>query len=290
MTLAIIGTGKIGRWFAEFFLKEGESVIVSDKDEKTLAIVGKELEVETADNTEAVRRADRVLICVPMEELEDVVKEIRSFVRPDQVVMDVCSIKIVPVEVMHKYIKKGTVLGTHPVFGPGVKSIVNQNFILTPIKRKEEQFAREFRVWLERRQAKVSIMSPRRHDELMSVVLGLPHFIGLAVCETLLDCTDFLEMEKVAGPSYKMLLMFAKAVVSEQTRFYTSLQMNLPEASRIESLFLEKSREWLSLTRQKDTKSFARKMDFLKTRLGRLDSDYTAAYEAMHKLLEISGE
>jgi len=290
MTLAIIGTGKIGRWFAEFFLKEGESVIVSDKDEKTLAIVGKELEVETADNTEAVRRADRVLICVPMEELEDVVREIRSFVRPDQVVMDVCSIKTVPVEVMHKYIKKGTVLGTHPVFGPGVKSIVNQNFILTPIKRKEEQFAREFRVWLERRQAKVSIMSPRKHDELMSVVLGLPHFIGLAVCETLLDCTDFLEMEKVAGPSYKMLLMFAKAVASEQTRFYTSLQMNLPETSRIESLFLKKSREWLSLTRQKDTKSFARKMDFLKTRLGRLDSDYTAAYEAMHKLLEISGE
>jgi prephenate dehydrogenase len=288
MKYAIIGAGKMGKWFTEFFLQEGENVVVSDKDEKKLAKIKKDLKVETAHNMEAVKGADRILLCVPMENMEDVVKEIHLQVQSHQIVMDICSEKKTSVKIMHQYIRKGLVLGTHPVFGPGVKSIANQNFILTPSGMKEKRFAKEFKSWLEKRNACVSIMSPRRHDEVMSVVLGFPHFLGLAVCQTFLDCSDLHKIEKIAGPSCKMLLTFAKAVLSEETRFYTSLQMNLPETTKIVNLFLEKSTEWLSLIKHKDAESLARKMDLLKTRLAKIDTDYDSAYAAMHKTLEIS--
>ncbi len=286
MRVAIIGAGKMGRWFTKFFLEEGDSVIVSSRTKEKLLKIRDDFDVEIADNVNAVKNADRVLICVPIENIEDVVKEIHPHVRPDQVIMDICSIKEAPVKIMHKYIKTGTTLGTHPVFGPGVKGIKNQNFILTPISNKEKVFAENFKGWLEERQVNVLIMSPKKHDELMSVVLGLPHFLGLVVCDTLLDLDNYNEMERVAGASYKMLLTLAEAVASEETEFYTSLQMNLPEIERIEGLFFDRSREWLDLVRRKESSAFANKIKLVKAKLMEVKSDYSKSYEVMHRLLD----
>jgi prephenate dehydrogenase len=285
MRTAIIGAGKMGRWFTKFFLEEGDSVIVSSRNKKELLRIRDEYAVEIADNVNAVKIADRVLICVPIDNFENVVREIHSHVRPEQVLMDICSIKETPVKIMHNYIKTGTTLGTHPVFGPGVESIRGQNFILTPISKKEKKFAQNFKSWLEERQANVFIMSPKKHDELMSVVLGFPHFLGLVVCDTLLNCPNFLETKKVAGASYKMLLTFAEAVVSEETEFYTSLQMNLPEIEKIEVSFLEKSVEWLGMVRRKDKSAFANRMEPVKKKLREVNPDYVGSYEVMHRLL-----
>jgi len=286
MKVAIIGAGKMGRWFTRFFLEEGDSVVVSSRSEGKLLRLREEFGVEIASNVDAVKKADRVLICVPIENFGEVVKEIHSHVRPDQVVMDICSVKEMPVKVMHEYIRAGVTLGTHPVFGPGVKGIKGQNFILTPTVKKEEAFAENFKGWLEGRGAKVFIMSPRRHDELMSVVLGLPHFLGLVVCDALLDYGKFLEIEKVGGASYKILLTLAEAVASEETEFYTSLQMMLPEVEKIEGLFLEKCREWLDVVRRRDRLAFAKKMEFVKKRLRKVNPSYAKSYEVMHRLLE----
>jgi len=286
MKVAIIGAGKMGRWFTKFFLEEGDSVIVSSRSEEKLLKIKDEFGVEIANNINAVKNADRVLICVPIENFESVIKEIHSHVQPDQVVMDICSIKEIPVKIMHEYIKTGITLGTHPIFGPGVKSIKNQNFILTPIDKKEKVFAENFKSWLEERQANVFIMSPRKHDELMSVVLGLPHFLGLVVCDTLLDYADFPETKGVAGASYKMLLTLAEAVASEETGFYTSLQMNLPEIEKIEGLFFEKTEEWLNIVRRKDRSAFANKMNLVKKKLREVNPDYVKSYEVVHRLLD----
>ena len=104
MKTAIIGAGKMGRWFTKFFLEEGDSVIVSSRSKEKLLKIRDEFGVEIADNVNAVKKADRVLICVPIENFETVVKEIHSHVRPDQVVMDICSIKEKPVKIMHEYL------------------------------------------------------------------------------------------------------------------------------------------------------------------------------------------
>jgi len=287
MKTAIIGAGEMGRWFTRFFLEEGDSVIVSSKSKEKLLQIRDEFGVKIADNVNAVKNADGVLICVPIENFEDVVKEIHSYIQPNQVVMDICSIKKIPVKIMHKYIKTGITLGTHPIFGPGVKSIKNQNFVLTPINDKEKRFAKNFRNWLEERGANVFIMSPKKHDELMSVVLGLPHFLGLVVCDTLMNYPDFLETKKVAGASYKMLLTLAEAVASEEADFYTSLQMNLPEIEKIEGLFLEKSREWLDLVKRKNRSAFANKMEVVKTKLMKVNPDYAKSYKVMHMFLDV---
>lgn len=286
MRIAIIGAGRMGRWFAKFFLEQGFHVIVSDKDKKRLLMVAEELKVETASNIDAVQRADRILLCVPIDSFEEVVKEIRTYVQTSHELMDICSVKEKPVEIMHKYIKTGKILGMHPMFGPGAKNIKNQNFILTPTNAEEEILAKEFGSWLEGKGARVFFMTPREHDELMSIVLGLPHFLSYAACDTLINYGRFSEAKMASGSSYRVLLPLVEAIISEDPEFSASLQLNLPKADKVGELFLEKVKAWLEIVTRKDRAAFIEKMRQLKSELAKIDPDYPKSYEIIYKMLE----
>ena len=283
---AILGAGKMGVWFAKFCKENGEQVILADRKKEKLAKLGKELGVETADFVNAVKKADNVIICVSIDAFEEVVKKIAPSVREEQTVVDICSVKEQPVKIMHRHIKNGLILGTHPVFGPGSPSVKHKAYILTPTNAKEQAFAEKYRGWLEEVGARVFIMSPKKHDELMSVVLGLPHFVGLVACDTLLEQPAFLETKKVAGTTYQMLLTLAEVTALENPELFSSLQFSLPKMEKIERLFIEKAREWLLLITQKDPKAIAAKMDGLMSKLMKKSRDYKRSYEIMYKMLE----
>jgi prephenate dehydrogenase len=287
MRIAILGAGKMGVWFAKFFLEEGYSVVVADRKKEKLARLKNELPIETtADFAQAVQGADRVLICVSISAFESVVKAISPSIREGQVVMDICSVKEKPVKVMHDYIKQGLILGTHPVFGPGSKGVENKAFVLTPTNKQEEEFVEGFKKWLETKKARVFVLSPKKHDELMSVVLGFPHFLGLVACDTLLEQADYPETKNVAGTTYRMLFTLAEVTALENPELFSSLQFSLPEMEKIESLFIERAREWLNLIKQKDPEAIAARMERLKSKLAKTSRDYEKSYEIMYKMLE----
>ena len=289
MRVAVIGAGKMGRWFTRLFKNEGFSVVVSSRTQSKADALGAEFGVEVArSNAQALDGADWILLCVSLDSLEPVLQEIGSHVRPDQFVMDIGSVKEIPVNLLHAYVEHGVTLGTHPVFGPGAKSLQGQNFVLTPVGDEEKRFAGEFRGWLETRGANVSVLSPRKHDMLMSLVLGFPHFVGLVAGDTLMDNADFVGAKAVGGATYKLLLTLAEAVSSEEPGFYSNLHMSLPEMQKIEGLFLSKVEEWLKLVKSKDCAGFSGKMQHVKKRLKELDPDYERAYQAMYRLLDDS--
>src|SRR3990172_634273 len=119
MKLAVIGAGKMGVWFAKFFESKGYEVILADRKKEKLEKQKNLLVDLTTNFEEAVQDADQILLCVSINAVEEVVRTISPALREGQVVMDICSIKEAPVKIMHQYIKGATVLGTHPVFGPG---------------------------------------------------------------------------------------------------------------------------------------------------------------------------
>jgi prephenate dehydrogenase len=287
LRVAIIGAGKMGRWFTKLFKNEGFSVVVSSRTQNKAEALGDEFGVGVArSNVDALDSADWILLCVSLDNLDAVLQEIGSHVRPDQIVMDISSIKEIPVNLLHAHVKHGITLGTHPVFGPGAKSLQGQNFVLTPISDEEQRFAEEFGGWLEARGSTVSVLSPQKHDMLMSLVLGFPHFVGLVAGDTLGDNSDFVGAKAVGGATYKLLLTLAEAVSSEEPIFYSDLHMSLPEMQKIEGLFLEKVEEWLKLVKRKDCAGFSRRMLQVKKRLKELDPEYERAYRAMYRLLD----
>lgn len=286
MRIAIIGAGRMGRWFAKFFLGQGFSVTVSDKDDKKLQKLRNELNVEIADNVKAVETADRILVCVPIENFEEVIKEISPHTRPGQEVMDICSIKETPVKIMHKYIKDAVTLGTHPMFGPGAKSLKGRNFILTPTNIKEQALAENFGKWLETKGANIFFTTPREHDEIMSVVIGLPYLLSYIVCDTLLSHGQFVKAKKFSGVSYKLLLTIMEAIVSEQADFAATLQMELPDVDKLGQILLEKNKEWLRIIEKREKPTFIEKVKFLKNELAKVDPHYVKSYKSMYKMLE----
>ena len=78
MKIAIIGgSGKMGRWFADFLVKEGREVIISGRNQRKLLEAKQQLgNVEVATNVEAVKRAEVIVISTPIDGFEDVIKQI----------------------------------------------------------------------------------------------------------------------------------------------------------------------------------------------------------------------
>lgn len=287
MKIAIIGgSGKMGRWFASLLLKDGKEVIITGRNQRKLLQTGQQLGVEVASNVEAVKWADAVLISVPIDNFEEVVEQLSPYTHSGQVIVDITSIKVFPVEIMHKHIKTGLVLSVHPMFGPGAKSIVNQNFVLTPTNEEETALAQKTTKYLEAHGARATIMTPREHDELMTVILGLSHFIALASADTLASLDRLKQMEAIGGSTFKLLLTLAGSVVSEDPEFYASLQMSLPKMVEIERLFQRSSKAWADLTKAKNKQEFVNRMNSLKNRLEKDYPDLGKAYENMYKLVE----
>ena len=286
MRTAVLGAGKMGVWFAKWCKEKGDTVVLADRNPQKLAKLKEELGVETADFPTAVRGADRVLICVSISSFEEIVKKIASAVIKGQPVMDISSIKEYPVNVMHKYLKDALVLGTHPVFGPGSHGVRNKAYVLTPTNPEEEAYAKEFQRWLEKEEAHVFIMTPQKHDELMSLILGFPHFLGLAACETLLAQPAFSESKKLAGTTYRMLFTLAESVAQETPDLYANVQTKLPGLGKMEELFIANAQEWLDLMKKKDAREIMARMDRLRAKLAKADKDYDKSYETMYKMLE----
>ena len=112
-------------------------------------------------------------------------------------------------------------------------------------------------------------MTPRQHDELMAVVLGLSHFVGLVTADTLASCDNLELMRAVSGSTYRLLLSLVKAVIYEDPQFYSSLQMSLPRLAEIEKLFGTKAQLWAELVEKQDRSQFIKRMKELSDRLGK---------------------
>jgi prephenate dehydrogenase len=158
--------------------------------------------------------------------------------------------------------------------------------VLTPTNPEEAAYAEKYKAWLEKEEAHVFIMTPQKHDELMTIVLGLPHFLGLVACETLLEQPSFPESKKLAGTTYRMLFTLAEATALETPDLYANVQTKLAGLGKIEELFIANAEQWLDLMKKKDSASIIARMDRLKAKLTKVDSDYAKSYEIMYKMLE----
>jgi len=287
MKIAIIGgAGKMGQWFAARLSQDGAQVVITGRNPEKLQAAGKKLGVPVVSNTEAVKQADAVILSVPLDSFEAVVKGIAPYARAGQLFFDVTSLKTTPVEIMHRYLDKSTVLGTHPVFGPGAKSASNQNFILTPTDEEEAVLAGKTRQYLEERGANVSIMTPLEHDRVMTVVLGLAHFIAIVSADTLLSLEKFSEMKKLGGTTFKVLYTLVESVISEDPELYASLQMSFPDITAVENLFQSKTKLWAEMVQNNDKTGFVRRMSALREKMEKTDPAFNRAYENMYRITE----
>ncbi len=286
-SVAIIGgSGKMGAWFARLLKAEGFGVTIIGRDKDKLTKAAVELGVAATDRLEKASEADVVIISVPIDSFESVCRDLAPHLHQGQKIFDLTSVKVKPIEAMHRYFTKSLVLGTHPVFGPGAAGLRGQNFILTPKIAAETESAGIISAWLSTRGARVRIMAPEEHDRLMAISLGLAHFIAIVTADALVSLDKLTDMSGASGITYKALLTLVESVLSEDPSLYASLQVSLPQLPEIEQLFADKADVWTSIVKDGRRDEFISRMNALKIHLEAANPNFGVSYQNLYKLAD----
>ncbi|WP_423792651.1 prephenate dehydrogenase [Methanocaldococcus indicus] len=260
-TISIIGgTDGLGKWLARFLKSRGFDVIVTGRDVKKGKKVEEELGVKfTNNNIEAAKKGDIVIVSVPINITERVIKEIAPHVREGCLLMDVTSIKEIPSKAMEENVNEGvTVIPTHPMFGPTAPSLERQVVILTPSeKHKNSEWFRKVYNFLKKEGAKVIVIPPDKHDRIMGVVQGLTHFAYITLASTLKELNvDIKESRKYASPIYELMLSIIGRIIAQNPYLYADIQMFNPKIEEIHKTFLNEANKLANIVKNKDREKF----------------------------------
>jgi prephenate dehydrogenase len=287
MKIAIVGgAGKMGTWIGRFLKAENICVSLIDTDADKLATAMRELEVEGSGDLRKAGESDAIIISVPITSFESTAKVLSPYLREGQTVIDVTSVKTMPVETMHRHFPRCLVLGAHPVFGPGATGLEGHNIVLTPTTTKEKALAEQAKNFLEERSARVQAMTPEEHDRLMAVVLGLAHYIAIVSGDTMLSLDNLAGMEMVSGVTFRVLMTMIVSVLGEDPSLYASIQTHLPDLPFLEGIFVARASEWAELVKQKDNAELIRRMTTLTQKLARMTPAPGSAYRNMYNIAE----
>ena len=249
MKVTIIGgAGGMGRWFAGFFAGNDVEVRIVDKSPETEAIanqIGVEFlntnilnvtEGEAAVNEEIVD-TDVLLVSVPIDITGRVIERVGPKMHEDSLLMDITSVKKMPVAMMQKFTTASIeILGTHPLFGPTAKSMRGQTIIFVP-SRKGPLYERIYGMF-ERNGARIEVLTAEEHDEIISVILGLTHFILLSFGITLKNLDfDVERSRRFMSPMYEIIMDFVGRLLHQDPHLYAMIQTNF-EMGEIHESFL----------------------------------------------------
>jgi prephenate dehydrogenase len=286
MKIAIVGgSGKMGAWFGRFFAGDGHRVTLIGRNQQRLDELKTIAGVSISSSRAAVTGADLVMLSVPMEAFEEVTREYGPYVTPGQTVIEITSVKVMPVTAMHRHLKTDKVLGVHPMFGPGARDMTDQNFILAPTNEIERLLAEKVRPYIETHGGKVSVMSPEDHDRTMAIVLGFPHIVALVAADTLLKLGDFEQLGRLGGTTCRLLMMLADSVLTEDPALYAAIQTNLDGMDSVYNMFQRNLSEWTDLVRHNNKDGFIARMEALGKARRNIDAGFSKAYDQMYRKL-----
>jgi prephenate dehydrogenase len=198
-SVGVFGFGRFGQVMADI-LKNDFDVYASNRSDKSA--IAKEKGVKFVPAKELIGKCDAVFLCVPISEMENVLKTNKF--REGSVVIDTCSVKEYPVELMIRHLPiEAQIIATHPMFGPdsvkdGLKGL---NFVIHNIRCDNERYS----FWLNYFKAKglnVVDVPPKEHDRLAANSQGITHFIGrilerMGAEPTPMDTTGFRKLIEV---------------------------------------------------------------------------------------------
>jgi chorismate mutase/prephenate dehydrogenase len=222
-TVAVIGgKGGMGSLMARLFGDLGHQVLVVDLGTELTAV-------------DAASVADVVVVSVPIDVTDSVIRAVRPRLRDDAVLMDVTSIKEAPIAAMLAS-TKASVVGTHPMFGPNVHSLQGQRVVVC--RARGDEWADWVSRMLQARGLSVQETSPAHHDRMMAVVQVLTHFQTQVLGLTLARLgTPLDETLRFTSPAYLMELYVTARHFDQSPDLYGPIEMRNPATAHVTTAF-----------------------------------------------------
>lgn len=226
MRIGIIGAGSFG-----LFLAEKLSVVAEVKLYSRSGNGG-----QWNASLEDVVACDWLIPCIPVDAYTPVLTEIKPMLSPQTVLVDVCSVKEKPVQMIKEVLPDQPLVATHPLFGPesASQSLVGHTIVLCPESSNKKAYEAVAALC---RQLELIIveMSAATHDKEMAVVQGLTFYIAHALKD--------MNLHKMVleTPSFKRLRHLAELEEHHSQELFETIQNGNNYTKEVRAAFLREA-------------------------------------------------
>jgi prephenate dehydrogenase len=240
------GLGQMGRWFRRFFESQGLTVLIGEPGLNPTC-------------AEVAAQVDIVVISVPLHLTEAVIRELAPHIRPPALLTDLTSLKQGPMAAMLDHFA-GEVVGTHPLFGPGEKSLEGQTIVVCPGRGDR------WVPWLEdlyrQAGARLEVSTPEEHDRTMSLVQGLTHFTLITLGTTFRKLNaDIDRMELLATPTFRAVYDQVYHLVNQNFPLYAYIQLMNRQNEATHAAFEEAVRQLRQIVLARDANALVQVLE-----------------------------
>lgn len=222
-TIGIIGFGSFGKFLAEKLSSHARVKVYSQH--------GKHSSWEAS--LEEVAQCDYVIPAIPLDVYHDVLTALQPHLRPESVIVDVCSVKLKPMEMIKQLLPLQPLVATHPMFGPESASVsfAGHTFVMCPESSSREpyeivkQFANSLGLG-------VVEMTADEHDREIAVVQGLTFFVARAL--NVFGVQD----QKLFTPSFERLLKLSELEEHHSLELFRTIQLGNPQTQTVRQRFI----------------------------------------------------
>jgi len=235
--LGLVGFGQFGQLAARL-LKDHFAIVATDVA-PTAEAVARAAGVEFG-GLEEVAGCEIVVVAVPVAAMRDIFSAIAPHLRPGALVVDVGSVKVLPVQWMLELLPDHVdIVATHPLFGPqsARTGLTGLRFVVCQVRgeRHERVAALGRSLGLT-----VTVTTPEEHDREMAYVQALTHLIGRSLVN--IGIPD----EQLKTPSYQHLLELCGLIGADTFELFTAIQTQNPFAPEVAQAFVEEAQSLLA--------------------------------------------
>ncbi|MDC7224341.1 MAG: prephenate dehydrogenase/arogenate dehydrogenase family protein [Spirochaetales bacterium] len=225
MTVCMYGMGRFGRFWAQELSRVVPEMRGYNRSPREMPPSVRPVSFEE------MCASDVIILTTAISSMEEVLKKIAPHLKKDVLVMDCCSVKVWPVEMMEKYLPpEAEIMGTHPMFGPdsGKNGVEGLPLVVSPVRISP---VRE-KAWMDifaSLNLTIHVMTPDEHDREAAFTQGITHLIGRVLGDMK------LEDSPIATSGYKSLQRIVEQTCNDDWQLFLDLQSYNPHTEEMRS-------------------------------------------------------
>ena len=216
--ILIVGLGLIGGSYAKGLTKKGFKVYAYNRSKDAIDYAKKNGIIVDGTNEytkDFVGQFDRIIFSLYPKVFKEYIKNYGDYIKDKAIISDVSGVKESIVDYIQNILSdRVEFIPAHPMAGKEVygvenadeKIFENANYIITPTKKNTDKgiaFATKIGEDLNFR--KISLLTPKEHDEMIAFLSQLTHCIAVA----LMTCKDSQDLVNYTGDSFRDLTRIA---------------------------------------------------------------------------------
>lgn len=232
-SLGLIGVGAFGA-FALGHLKPHFDITIHDAAD--VSALAARLGVKAGSLADAAA-CDIVVIAVPVQRMEPVLRAVAPHIKNGAMVVDVASVKIKPTEMMKRILPAhASIVGAHPLFGPqsGQYGIEGLNVAVCNVRGDRSKCVVAFL----RDNLKLNVFetTPEDHDRQLAYVQGLTHLLAKVVVS--LDLPEF----QLTTKTYDLMTQMIGMVRYDSDELFKAIERENPFTAEAKKAFFAAAR------------------------------------------------